>query len=684
MQSATIADALAGRDVLARARTGSGKTLGFGLPAIAQLAESGRATPHRPRAVVLVPTRELAMQVNDALEPYAHSMHVSLRLVAGGLSMSKQILAIERGVHLVIATPGRLADLVRRGHADLSETRIVVLDEADHMAQMGFMDEIEEILERVPHGAQRLFFSATLDGDVDRLVSTSMTDPARHDVTGGDDDASEMSHIVLHVPPHAKYQLATRVAARDGRTIVFVRSKLGCDRIAAQMRDAGVTAVALHGDKSQAERNHAITGFRAGTIPVLVATDVAARGIHVDHVDLVMQMDPPADHKDYTHRAGRTARAGERGMVVTLALPHQRRTVEGLMDSAGVDATITSLRGDDAASLTTLAQLTGAQEPSGVPVPEPVISGGKRDSRPERGARSARPSRGDRGRRPTHGRAADTAPTPQHESAKARHELERRERELQARERELALREQRLGDRGSSTPAQAAAEASEKSGRPARKPEGWAKRSPKSRDSWARKSGGTSGKRKRDERLEEPGRARDERFTRGRGESTGRARDDRARDDRPSRGRDERPNRTRDERPSRGRDERPNRTRDERPSRGRDERTPDRGDKQPDKRGRSAPSQGRATGRGADSRTAGRDGGERSSRAQGQRSGAGPRSDGERLAPRAERRRALQDPEGTQRPGRPDAKPSAKKAGKKGKGAPATGRSGKPRPKKKR
>ncbi|MFN3865320.1 MAG: DEAD/DEAH box helicase [Demequina sp.] len=536
IQSATIADALAGRDVLGRARTGSGKTLGFGLPAIALLAQTGRPTPHRPRAVVLVPTRELAMQVNDALEPFAHSMHVSLRLVAGGLSMSKQVRSLERGVHLVIATPGRLADLVRRGEADLSETRIVVLDEADHMAQMGFMDEIEEILERVPHGAQRLLFSATLDGDVDRLVATSMTDPARHDVTGGDDGPSTMRHVVLHVPPHAKYQFATRIAARQGRTIVFVRSKLGCDRIAAQMREAGVLAVALHGDKSQNERNAAITGFRAGTIPVLVATDVAARGIHVDHVDLVMQMDPPADHKDYTHRAGRTARAGDDGLVVTLALPHQRRTVDELMDRAGVDATVKVLRNADDAAFAMLSTLTGAAEPSGQPVSEPFMGGGGRRTRDagrnDRGARSARPSRGDRGRRPVHSRAAEVAPTPQHEHAKTRSELERRERELQAREREIALREQRLSDQSTKAPESSAAKA--RDDRSPRSREGWATRSPSGRDAWKRKSPG--GPRGRDERNatgrrdERPGRARDERNATGRRDE----RDDRGNG--PSRG----------------------------------------------------------------------------------------------------------------------------------------------------
>ena len=461
--------------MLGKARTGSGKTLGFGLPAIARLAQTGRAEPGRPRAIVLVPTRELAMQVNDALEPFAHAMDVSLRLVAGGLSMSKQVRSLERGVHLVVATPGRLADLARRGHADLSQTDLVVLDEADHMADMGFMEEIEEILGMTPAGGQRLLFSATLDGDVDRLVSAHMDDPVLHDVTDGDDAPADMRHVVLSVPPHLKYQLATRIVAREGRTIAFVRSKLACDRIAAEMRDAGVLAVALHGDRSQHERNHAITGFRAGQIPVLVATDVAARGIHVDHVDLVLQMDPPGNHKDYTHRAGRTARAGESGLVVTMSLPHQRKTVDRLIELAGVDATFRKVRGDDAESLDQLEHLTGAREPSGIPVEEPLPSGtgergrgrggaggrgaprgrgaaGGRDRSGARADRSARPARGDAARRPAHGRTSyGTGASAQHESAKARSDLESRERRLAERERELALREEHLADREKSS-----------------------------------------------------------------------------------------------------------------------------------------------------------------------------------------------------------------------------------------
>ncbi|GMA37137.1 DEAD/DEAH box helicase [Demequina litorisediminis] len=292
IQAATIADALAGSDVLGKARTGSGKTLGFGLPTLARLADSGRPRAHRPHAVVLVPTREPAMQVHDALEPLAHTLDVSLRLVAGGLSMPKQIAALERGVHLVVATPGRLADLVRRGHADMSAVQVVVLDEADHMAEMGFMTEIEEILAEVPSDAQHLLFSATLDGDVDRLVTEHMHSPVLHDVTDAD-EASAMRHVVLNISPHLKYDMSIRIASREGRTIVFVRTKMACDRVAEQMRAAGVRATALHGDMDQNARNVAIDAFRSGRVPVLVATDVAARGIHVDDVDLVLRLTRP-------------------------------------------------------------------------------------------------------------------------------------------------------------------------------------------------------------------------------------------------------------------------------------------------------------------------------------------------------------------------------------------------------
>ncbi|WP_084104282.1 DEAD/DEAH box helicase [Demequina sp. NBRC 110056] len=677
IQSATIADALAGRDVLGKARTGSGKTLGFGLPAIARLAQTGRAEPGRPRAIVLVPTRELAMQVNDALEPFAHAMQVSLRLVAGGLSMSKQVRSLERGVHLLVATPGRLADLVRRGHADLSEAELVVLDEADHMADMGFMDEIEEILAGVPAGGQRLLFSATLDGDVDRLVSAYMEDPVLHDVTEGDDAPSTLRHVVLNVPPHIKYQIATRIVAREGRTIVFVRSKLACDRIAGEMRDAGVLAVALHGDKTQHDRNFAITGFRAGQIPVLVATDVAARGIHVDHVDLVLQMDPPSNHKDYTHRAGRTARAGADGLVVTFALPHQRKGVDRLIEMAGVDATFRKLRGEDEDSLRIVEELTGAQEPSGIPVDEPRPSGG----RPERGGRGGgrgdrvrdrgdrrdRPSRGEQGRRPTHSRSSDGArASAQHVSSRARAELDAREQSIEQRERELALREQNMADRerAATRPRRdSRSHGDERGGRDGRDAGGKGR------------AGGTRNSRNdgRGQRRSSDGRARS-----GDRRSDGRRGDDRWDGDRTSR----RDSGERDGRRSGGRDQ--GRWSDERRSGGWD---------RDDERGQRRDAGGRSRSRGTWSD-------ERAGAPRGKRfDDRGGRDD--RRADRAprgaadDRRRPADDgsrswSDGDPGRGASGAKGSGgkkaggkKSSGKKSAGKKTTGRSGKPRPKKK-
>ncbi len=440
IQSATIADAMAGRDVLGKARTGSGKTLGFGLPMLARLAQMDRPKPRKPYAVVLVPTRELAMQVGDALEPYTHALGLSQRLVAGGLSMSKQIQSLERGVHLVVATPGRLADLMRRGHAILDEVAVAVLDEADHMAEMGFGEEIAEILATTPEDGQRLLFSATLDGVVDDLVKKFMHSPVLHDVTDGQ-EAPTLRHVVLAIPPHEKYRLANRIAARDGRTICFVRTKLGADRVAEEMRAAGVLAVALHGDRSQYERNQAMTEFRAGRLPVLVATDVAARGIHVDAVDLVLQIDPPADYRDYTHRSGRTGRAGAEGLAVTLSLPHQRRQMDRILENAEVDAERAQFRTIDAEALEEIDELTGGQEPSGVPVDDPIQAGRFERGGDRRGGRRERTDGPRGGGRSFHSSDAT---------------MVARERALDERERALAERERRLAALESGAPATAA------------------------------------------------------------------------------------------------------------------------------------------------------------------------------------------------------------------------------------
>jgi superfamily II DNA/RNA helicase len=460
---------LAGRDVLGKARTGSGKTLAFGLPMLARLAGAEKPGPGRPLALVLVPTRELAMQVSDALEPYAHALGLSHRLIAGGLSMSKQIMSLERGVHVLVATPGRLSDLMRRGNVNLSEVMITVLDEADHMAEMGFAEEITEILDTTRSDAQRLLFSATLDGVVDTLVARFMTNPVLHDVTDGTDVPSQR-HVVLSVPPHEKYRMATRIAAREGRTLCFVRTKLAADRVAADMRSQGVLAVALHGDRAQNERNLAMTEFRAGRLPVLVATDVAARGIHVDAVDLVLQIDPPADYRDYTHRSGRTGRAGADGLAVLLSLPHQRNAVQRILDNAGIEAEEESFRTIDAKALQRIDQLTGAREPLGGPVDEPLPAprtggrgGGRRGERP--GQRSERPnSRGDR----FGSRTSARPPARRDDSFGDRERLTAKERELIEREQALAERERKLAqaESASTRPASTSSERPPRSGAP--------------------------------------------------------------------------------------------------------------------------------------------------------------------------------------------------------------------------
>ncbi|NEA31771.1 DEAD/DEAH box helicase [Streptomyces sp. SID13031] len=367
IQEATIPDALAGKDVLGRGQTGSGKTLGFGLPTLMRLA-GGHTESRRPRGMVLVPTRELAMQVHDALEPLAHVMGVTIKLIAGGLPYPKQIESLRRGVDLLIATPGRLIDLCEQGAADLGAVEIAVLDEADHMCDMGFMPAVTTLLDMTPTSGQRLLFSATLDNDVDKIVKTYLKDPVTHSTESGQATVSTMEHHLLVIEPGHKQSLTAELASRDGRTIVFVRTKLGADRVATQLRDRGVMAAALHGGLTQGARNRTLDQFKDGSVPVLVATDVAARGIHVDDVGLVVQADPPAEHKDYLHRAGRTARAGGKGAVVTLLLPHQRRGMMRMAESAGVEAEPVRARPGDGL----MTELTGGTKPSGYPVKLPA------------------------------------------------------------------------------------------------------------------------------------------------------------------------------------------------------------------------------------------------------------------------------------------------------------------------
>nr|WP_246178488.1 DEAD/DEAH box helicase [Actinomadura decatromicini] len=368
IQAAAIPDVMAGRDVLGRGKTGSGKTLAFGLPMLTRL--SGRkAAPKRPLAMVLVPTRELAQQVQTNLEPLGRGLGLRFKTVIGQTSMFKQIDALRRGVEIVVATPGRLKDLMGQGACDLSDVEIVVLDEADHMADMGFLPDVTDILDGARRGGQRLLFSATLDRDVDVLVKRYLDDPVTHAIGPVDESVDTMEHHLLLVAPKEKAAITAEIANREGRTILFARTKHGVDRLAKQLTQAGVRAAGLHGGKSQGLRTRTLAEFREGSISVLVATDVAARGIHVDDVSLVMHVDPPADHKDYMHRAGRTARAGERGTVVTLVLPHQVRSTSAMTRRAGIDAPRVRVTTGDSE----LVKLTGARTPSGIPIEGPII-----------------------------------------------------------------------------------------------------------------------------------------------------------------------------------------------------------------------------------------------------------------------------------------------------------------------
>ncbi|MEU9315836.1 DEAD/DEAH box helicase [Streptomyces sp. NPDC048295] len=359
IQAATIPDALAGKDILGRGRTGSGKTLSFGLPTLATLA-GGHTEKKKPRAVILTPTRELAMQVADALQPYGDVLGLKMKVVCGGTSMGNQIYALERGVDILVATPGRLRDIINRGACSLENVQVAVLDEADQMSDLGFLPEVTELLDQVPVGGQRMLFSATMENEIGTLVKRYLDNPVSHEVDSAQGNVTTMTHHVLVVKPKDKAPVTSAIAARKGRTIIFVRTQLGADRIAEQLVEAGVKADALHGGMTQGARTRVLADFKDGYVNALVATDVAARGIHVDGIDLVLNVDPAGDHKDYLHRSGRTARAGKSGVVVSLALPHQRRQIFRLMEDAGVDAS-RHIVGGAGAFDPEVAEITGAR-----------------------------------------------------------------------------------------------------------------------------------------------------------------------------------------------------------------------------------------------------------------------------------------------------------------------------------
>ncbi|MEU8547720.1 DEAD/DEAH box helicase [Streptomyces roseoverticillatus] len=363
IQAATLPHSLAGHDVLGRGRTGSGKTLAFGLPLLARTA-GRRAESKQPLALILVPTRELAQQVTEALAPYADALRLRMTAVVGGMSIGRQAAALRDGAEVVVATPGRLHDLIERKACRLGRVRITVLDEADQMCDMGFLPQVTEVLDQVHPDGQRMLFSATLDRDVDQLVRRYLHDPVVHSVDPSAGAVTTMDHHVLVVHGPDRYAVTTEIAARDGRVLLFLDTKHAVDQLTRHLRASGVHAAALHSGKSQPQRTRTLAQFKNGQITVLVATNVAARGLHVDDLDLVVNVDPPTDPKDYLHRAGRTARAGESGSVVTLVLPGQRRETSRLMAEAGIEPTITKVRSGEAE----LSRITGAKAPSGAPL----------------------------------------------------------------------------------------------------------------------------------------------------------------------------------------------------------------------------------------------------------------------------------------------------------------------------
>ncbi len=380
IQKATLPDAISGKDILGRGQTGSGKTLAFGLALMTRLAGK-TAAPMKPLGLVLSPTRELAMQISDVIAPLSRTVNLNSQVVAGGLSYSKQIQALKRGVPIVVATPGRLIDLINKKHIKLDDVQITILDEADQMADMGFLPDVKKILDQTKPGGQRMLFSATLDRDVDSLVKKYLKNPVTHSLANEKSTAGNMIHYVLVMEQAHKDAITASIAARKGKSIFFVRTKHGADKLAKRMNESGVAVGALHGGKTQAQRSRVLEGFKTGKTNALVATDVAARGIHVDDVSLVVHVDAPENHKDYLHRAGRTARAGAVGTVVTLSTHKQVKGVRGLAARAGVKLVETKVGPMDQ----NLVKITGAIEPSGIPIV--AVDGGKGE-KSERSGRS--------------------------------------------------------------------------------------------------------------------------------------------------------------------------------------------------------------------------------------------------------------------------------------------------------
>ncbi len=388
IQAATLPDSLAGRDVLGRGRTGSGKTYAFLLPLVAQLTDGRRSRPGAPRALILAPTRELVGQIDEALAPLAQAANLTTRTVFGGVGQNPQVNALRRGVDIVVACPGRLEDLIGQGHCTLSDVQITVIDEADHMADLGFLPSVRRLLGQTPKGSQRLLFSATLDQAIDGLVRQFLVNPVTHQADSAQSPINTMTHHVLHIDRDARLPILVDLTSAPGRTVVFTRTKHGAKALTRQLNRSGVRAVELHGNLSQNARTRNLQAFHDGGATAMVATDIAARGIHVDDVALVVHADPPTEHKAYLHRSGRTARAGNDGTVVTLMTSEQARDVRDLTRAAGITPTTTRIQGS---THPVLAQLAPGQRVLSAPLEEvaaPVVAnpraGASAGTRPRR------------------------------------------------------------------------------------------------------------------------------------------------------------------------------------------------------------------------------------------------------------------------------------------------------------
>ncbi len=394
IQISTLPDTMAGRDVLGRGKTGSGKTLAFSIPLVTRLADKTRR-PSRPAGLVLAPTRELATQITATLEPLATVYGLRVTTIFGGVPQSKQVRALKAGVDIVVACPGRLEDLMQQRLITLDGVEITVIDEADHMADLGFLPGVTRILAATPAGGQRMMFSATLDNGVDKLVKRFLRNEIAHSVDSDTSPVDAMTHHVFHVSGvEAKKQLVQTLASGTGRRILFMRTKHHARKLAKQLNQAGIPSVDLHGNLSQPARDRNLAAFTAGTARVLVATDIAARGVHVDDVELVVHIDPPAEHKAYLHRSGRTARAGRTGDVVTVVLPEQRRDTQALLRKAGITATPQQVCADSDSVQALVGEVAPYQAPVAAPAAAPAArprSGGSGGPARSRRPRSRRP-----------------------------------------------------------------------------------------------------------------------------------------------------------------------------------------------------------------------------------------------------------------------------------------------------